>query len=501
MKLATCYTVAFLGVQSKLIEVQVQFAPGLPTFTIVGLADKAVAESRERIRACLHGLGMDIPSVRLTVNLTPADLQKEGTHYDLPIALTILGVMNIVPKDELKNYVAIGEITLDGRILSVPGVLPTTLLAAEHDKGIICPNDCGPEAAWGGDVRILAPKNLLEIIQHFRNEIILSQPEPEFDEVNLKFLDMKDVKFQRLAKRGLEIAAAGGHNVLMIGPPGAGKSMLAARVPGILPKLSPKEALDVTVIHSLAGMVPKDGLVKTRPFRDPHHSASLPALVGGGQKGKPGEISLAHNGVLFLDELPEFSRACLESLRQPLETGTITIARVQHHYTYPARFQCIAAMNPCRCGYFGDADRQCHKVPKCAEEYQQKISGPMMDRFDLVIPVQALKPEELQIDRNEESSQSILQRVENARNCQHQRYNTQIINAYVDGEMLDKAVRADKEVDALLHKAINHYNLSARGYHRLLRVSRTIADLESCENISQNHVLEALNYRVTIFQR
>ncbi len=501
MKLATCYTVAFLGVQPKLIEVQVQFAPGLPTFTIVGLADKAVAESRERIRACLHGLGMDIPSVKLTVNLTPADLQKEGTHYDLPIALAILGVMNIVPRDELKNYIALGEITLDGRILSVPGALPTALLSAEHNKGIICPKDCGSEAAWGGDIRILAPKNLLEIIQHFKNEIILSQPEPKLDEVNSKTLDMKDVKSQRFAKRGLEIAAAGGHNVLMIGPPGAGKSMLAARLPGILPRLRPKEALDVTVVHSLAGMTPKDGLVKIRPFRDPHHSASLPALVGGGQKGKPGEISLAHNGVLFLDELPEFSRACLESLRQPLETGSITIARVQHHYTYPARFQCVAAMNPCRCGYFGDDDRQCNKVPKCAEEYQQKISGPMMDRFDLVIPVQALKPEELQVERNEESSQSILKRVESARNSQHERYSSQIINAYVDGEMLDKAVRSDKEVDALLHQAINRYNLSARGYHRLLRVSRTIADLELSENISNKHVLEALSYRVNMFRR
>ncbi len=496
MKLATCYTVAFFGVQPRLIEVQVQFAPGLPTFTIVGLADKAVAESRERIRACLHGLGMDIPAVRLTVNLTPADLQKEGTHYDLPIALAILGVMKIIPKDELKNYIALGEITLDGRILSVPGVLPSALLSAEHDKGIICPKDCGPEAAWGGDIRVLAPRDLLELIQHFNNEILLAQPEPKLDQVSSSNLDMKDVKSQRFAKRGLEIAAAGGHNVLMIGPPGAGKSMLASRLPGILPLLSPKEALDVTVVHSLAGMAPKDGLVKIRPFRDPHHSASLPALVGGGQKGKPGEISLAHNGVLFLDELPEFSRGCLESLRQPLETGTITIARVQHHYTYPARFQCIAAMNPCRCGYFGDVDRQCNKVPKCAEEYSQKISGPMMDRFDLVIPVQALKPEELQAERNEELSHNILQRVESARARQHERYNSQVlVNAHIDGEMLDKAVRSDAEVDAILRQAINRYNLSARGYHRLLRVSRTIADLCACESITAKHVLEALNYR------
>ena len=497
MKLATCYTVAFFGVQPKLIEVQVQFAPGLPVFTIVGLADKAVAESRERIRACLHGLGMDIPAIRITVNLTPADLQKEGSHYDLPIALAILGVMKIVPIEEIKNYIALGEITLDGRILSVPGVLPSALLSAEHGKGIICPKDCGPEACWGGNIRVLAPKYLLEIIQHFRNEIILQQPEPKLEEPNLSGFDMKDVKYQHFAKRGLEIAAAGGHNLLMIGPPGAGKSMLASRLPGILPKLSAKEALDVTVIHSLAGMSPKDGLVKIRPFRDPHHSASLPAMVGGGQKGKPGEISLAHNGVLFLDELPEFSRGCLESLRQPLETGSITIARVQHHYTYPARFQCVAAMNPCRCGYFGDADRQCSRAPKCAQDYQQKISGPMMDRFDLIIAVQALKPEELQAERKEESSYKILLRVENARALQHKRYDCQLrINAHVDGEMLDKAVRTDKEVDSILQQAIKRYNLSARGYHRLLRVSRTIADLGACENILKQHVLEALSYRI-----
>lgn len=497
MKLATSFTVAFFGVQTKLIEVQVQFAPGLPVFAIVGLADKAVAESRERIRACFHGLGLDIPALRITVNLTPADLQKEGSHYDLPIALAILGVMKIIPADEIKNYIALGEITLDGRILSVPGVLPAALLSAEYNKGIICPKDCGPEAAWGGDVRVLAPDSILSIIKHFKNEIALPQPEPKLDQKLTNQLDMADVKSQRFAKRGLEIAAAGGHNVLMIGPPGAGKSMLAARLPSILPKLSAEEALAVTVVHSLAGMIPKDGLVKIRPFRDPHHSASLPALVGGGQKGKPGEISLAHNGVLFLDELPEFSRGCLESLRQPLETGTITIARVQHHYTYPARFQCIAAMNPCRCGYFGDEDRQCSKVPKCAEEYQQKISGPMMDRFDLVIPVQALKPDELQAkDTVEETSQQILTRVENARQMQHQRYNSQLmINAHADGQMLDKAVRCEPRVDEILRKAINRFNLSARGYHRLLRVSRTIADLANSENITSNHVLEAINYR------
>lgn len=501
MKFATSYTVAFLGVQPKLIEVQVQFAPGLPAFTIVGLADKAVAESRERIRACLHGLGMDIPAVKLTVNLTPADLQKEGSHYDLPIALAILAVMNIIPKEELRDYITLGEITLDNRILRVPGVLPAALLAGENGKGIICPIDCGSEASWAGEVRILAPRSILELVRHFKNEIFLSQPEPRLAEEDFKTFDMQDVKSQRFAKRGLEIAAAGGHNVLMIGPPGAGKSMLASRLPGILPKLTPKEALEVTVVHSLAGMTPKDGLVKTRPFRSPHHSASLPALVGGGQKSKPGEISLAHNGVLFLDELPEFSRACLESLRQPLETGSVTIARVQHHYTYPARFQCVAAMNPCRCGYFGDLNRQCNKAPRCAEEYQQKISGPIIDRFDLIIFVQALKPDELHAKNNEEPSQSILMRVEKARAKQHERHESHVVNAYVDNKTLVNTLHLETAAEVIVRQATERYNLSARGYHRLLRVSRTIADLEESKMVSSHHVLEALNYRLNTLKK
>jgi len=272
-------------------------------------------------------------------------------------------------------------------------------------------------------------------------------------------------------------------------------------MPGILPKLTPKEALEVTVVHSLSGITPSDGLVKTRPFRAPHHSASLPALVGGGQKSKPGEISLAHNGVLFLDEFPEFSRACLESLRQPLETGSVTIARVQHHYTYPARFQCIAAMNPCRCGYFGDANRQCNKIPRCAEEYQQKISGPIIDRFDLIIPVQALKPEELQTKNTEESSHNILQRVEKARAKQYERYGSHVVNAYIDNRTLDKTVSLETSAETIFRQAIERYNLSARGYHRLLRVARTIADLDDSHPITSQHVLEALNYRLNAFKR
>lgn len=496
MKLATSYTVAFFGVQSKLIELQVQFSPGLPSFNIVGLADKAVSESKERIKACMISLGIEIPSFKIIVNLTPADLQKEGSHYDLPITVAILEVLKIIPEKTAKDYIILGEITLDGRILSVPGVLPAALLAGESNKKIICPKDCGQEAAWAGNVEVLAPNHVLDIIKHFNNEIILPQPIAKLtSKANNNLPDMQDVKAQHFAKRGLEIAAAGGHNVLMIGPPGAGKSMLASRLPRILPKLTPKEALDITVIHSLAGISPKEGLVKERPFRDPHHSASLPALVGGGQKGKPGEISLAHNGVLFLDELPEFSRNCLESLRQPLETGSVTIARVQHHYKYPARFQLVAAMNPCKCGYFTDSNKQCSKAPKCAEDYQQKISGPMLDRFDLIITLSALKPKELQQERHEETSENIYKRVEKARKIQHLRYGENTINAHVDGKTLDIFTRHNEEIQSIFQKSIERFNLSARGYHRLLRVSRTIADLESSENIEKHHVLEAINYR------
>ncbi len=495
--IAQLYTVSFLGVQAKLVEVQAQLSPGLPSFTIVGLPDKAVAESRERIRACFHGMSLDVPAARITINLTPADLPKEGSHFDLPIALALLTAMGVLKPDDVKHLLVLGEITLDGRILKVPGALPAALLASEQNFTLVCPHGCGPEAAWAGKVEIVAAEDMRSLLNHLQGKSQLPSPEAKLVKKALSYKDMADVKGQTMAKRALEIAAAGGHNVMMIGPPGSGKSMLAARMPSILPPLNAKEALDVTVIHSVAGVLQQQEqtLIQERPFRDPHHSASQPALVGGGQKCKPGEISLAHNGVLFLDELPEFPRQCLESLRQPMETGNISIARVHHHYTYPANFQCIAAMNPCRCGFFGDKQRQCSKAPKCAEDYQQRISGPMMDRFDLIVHVAALKPEELQDAPKGEESASIQKRVSTAREIQHKRNDKQNINAALEGKSLEKVLLFADGVKELIGKAIERFQLTGRGYHRLMRTARTIADLDKSEIINKNHVLEAISYR------
>src|SRR3954453_9495041 len=380
-------TVAFLGVEIVDVETQVTVVAGLPAFTIVGLPDKAVAESRERGRAALSALGLPLPPRRITVNLAPADVLKEGSHFDLPIALGLLAEMEVLPKDELAGYVALGEVALDGSLTSVAGVLIAALAAASRDAGIICPSACGGEAAWAGEVEIIAAPNLLAIINRFKGTQFLPPPEAKLAPSRGIGLDLKDVKGQESAKRALEIAAAGGHNLLMVGPPGSGKSMLAARLPGILPPLEPAEALELGMIQSVAGGLRSGGLSRERPFRDPHHSASLAALVGGGLRARPGEISLAHLGVLFLDELPEFQRGALEALRQPLETGRAVVARANAHVTYPARVQLIAAMNPCRCGYLDDPGQACGRAPKCAIEYQSKISGPLFDRIDLHVDV------------------------------------------------------------------------------------------------------------------
>lgn len=495
---AKVYTTAFQGIDPLEITVEVQMSSGLPAFQIVGLADKAVAESRERIRCSLHTIGLALPAKRITINLAPADIQKEGSHYDLPIAAGVLAIMRILPKEEIIHFTFLGELGLDGTIARVPGTLPAAIGATTKGRGIVCPFSCGKEAAWAGNPQVLAPQNLVALINHFKGTQILSSPIPELASTNRgKQLDLCDVKGQEFAKRGLEIAAAGGHNLLMMGPPGAGKSMLAARLPSILPDLTPQEALDVSVIHSLSGKLPEDGLIRTRPFRDPHHSASLPALIGGGSRSKPGEISLAHHRVLFLDELPEFSRQSLEALRQPLETGKVTIARVQNHVTYPARMQLIAAMNPCRCGFFGDLKRQCHKAPRCAEDYQQKISGPLLDRFDLVVPVQALSPQELQQSVTRENSKTIAERVKKARDVQKNRYKDQSynLNAVIDGKQLQEAIQLSQEAAKIMEQALDKFGLSGRGYHRVLRVARTIADLENCEHISTHHLLEAIAYR------
>ncbi len=498
-------TVAFQGIDVRPVDVQVSIANGLPNFTIVGLPDKAVAESKERVRSALHALGLSLPPKRLTVNLAPADLSKEGSHFDLPIALGLLAAMQVIPKEELEDYVVLGELSLDASIRAVAGILPAAMHASGNDNKLICPKACGGEAAWAGDLEILAPADLLQLINHIKGTQVMARPQARLaDSQNaghgaMRVPDLSEVKGQETAKRALEIAAAGGHNLLMIGPPGSGKSMLASCLPGILPPLSPREALEVSMIHSLAGTLPEGGLLHRRPFRDPHHSASLPALIGGGHKVKPGEISLAHNGVLFLDELPEFARSTLESLRQPLESGNALIARANNHVNYPARFQLIAAMNPCRCGHLGDPDLECAKVPRCGSDYQAKISGPMLDRIDLQVDVPRIEVADLNAAGGE-SSAIVAARVAKARAAQAERGD--VLNAQADGKMLEVIAALEPEAKALLDKAMEVSRLSARSYFRILRVARTIADLSgheagAPETLSKMHIAEALSYKRT----
>ena len=494
-------TVAFQGIEALEIDVQVHIAAGLPAFTIVGLADKAVAESRERVRAALGAMGLALPPKRITVNLAPADMVKEGSHFDLPIALGLLVSLGVLPGDEIAAYTALGELALDGALAPVAGVLPAAIAAAAHGRGVICPGACGPEAAWAGEIEVLAPPSLLALVNHFKGTQVLGPPQPAVAEVAEAGLDLADIKGQETAKRALEITAAGGHNLLMIGPPGAGKSMLAARLPGLLPPLAPAEALEVSMIHSVAGLLDGGRLTRRRPFRDPHHSASLPALVGGGQKARPGEVALAHLGVLFLDELPEFSRSALEALRQPLEAGRVTVARANAHATYPARFQLVAAMNPCRCGYLDDPAQACSRVPKCAIEYQSKISGPLFDRIDLHVEVPAVSAADLTLPPPAEGSAEVAARVRAARDRQRARYAETPAdppvrtNADADGGLLEDIAAPNEAGQRLLTQATEKMRLSARGYHRVLRVARTIADLEGAEGVARTHIAEALSYR------
>lgn len=495
-------TVAFQGIEAVPVDVQIMVAPGKVGMSIVGLPDKAVAESRERVQAALHASGLSMPAKRVTVNLAPADLPKEGSHYDLPIALGLMAAIGVIPGEALSAYVVLGELSLDGAIASVAGALPAAIAATGAGRGLICPHDCGAEAAWAGsEFDLLAPRSLIALANHFRGTQVLTRPEPGVRAGSADLPDLADIKGQESARRALEVAAAGGHNLLMTGPPGSGKSMLAQRLPSILPPLSPRELLDVSMIASIAGELAGGRLTDRRPFRAPHHSASMAALVGGGFRARPGEISLAHHGVLFLDEFPEFSPQTLDALRQPLETGSCMIARANHRISYPARIQLVAAMNPCRCGMAGEPGYRCARGERCRTDYQARISGPLLDRIDLRIEVPAVSAADLIRPGKSEASAAVAARVARARDIQHARFgelgaDAALTNAQCPPSLIEAIATPDQAGMALLQDASEKLGFSGRAYHRVLKVARTLADLDGSDGIGRIHLAEAISYRM-----
>jgi magnesium chelatase family protein len=501
---ARTFTVAFEGIDARMVEVQCAVAAGLPSFSVVGLPDKAVSEAKERVRAALATMSIALPSKRITVNLSPADLPKEGSHFDLPIAVALLAALEILPRDEVEQVVSLGELSLDGRLVPVVGALPAAMAAAEADRKLICPRACGAEAAWVGATQVLGAGALDQVVRHFTGQSAITPSEAGEVARPAQTRDLRDVKGQERAKRALEIAAAGRHHMMMVGAPGSGKSMLAARMPGILPPLSAAEALETSMIHSLAGLLGDGGISRERPFREPHHTASMAAIVGGGRGAKPGEISLAHNGVLFLDELPEFPRTVLETLRQPIETGDVVVARANAHIRYPSRFLLVAAANPCKCGYLSDPARACARVPGCGEDYLGRISGPLMDRFDLRVDVPPVAFTDLDLPASGDDSATVAARVAAARALQTRRFASHPglrVNADAEGRLLEEIATPDAEGRALLNRVAERFGLSARAYHRILRVARTIADLAEEPQVRSPHVAEAVSFRLSLANR
>ncbi|MEQ8431546.1 MAG: YifB family Mg chelatase-like AAA ATPase [Roseovarius sp.] len=497
---ARAYTVAFEGVEAKTVEVQCAVTAGIPGFSLVGLPDKAVTEARDRVRTALTSMAIALPSKRITINLSPADMPKEGSHFDLPIALALLAALEIIPADAVEGTCSLGELSLDGSLLPVIGALPAALSAAEADRTLLCPKGSGPEAAWVDAARVIGAATLADVVRHYTGQSPLPPAEPGEVIPDKSGRDLTDVKGQERAKRALEIAAAGRHHLMMVGTPGSGKSMLAARLPGLLPPLTAQEALETSMIHSLAGLIEEGGINRARPFREPHQTGSMADIVGGGRRASPGEISLAHNGVLFMDEFPEFTRSVLETLRQPVESGEVVVARANAHVKYPCRFMLVAAANPCKCGYLPDASRACARAPACGDDYMGRISGPLMDRFDLRIEVPPVAYTDLDLPGSGEPSATVAARVQAARDLQHTRYRDHPgmrLNADAEGEMLTEIATPDTEGRELLTKVADRFGLSARGYHRVLRVARTIADLDGSDTIRRPHVAEAVSFRLS----
>ncbi len=502
--LAKLRSLAVLGIDAFDVGIEADITEMLPSFTIVGLPDGAVRESRERVMSAIKNCGFDFPARKVTINMAPADMKKEGSAYDLPIALGLLMASSQVCVENTENYGIVGELSLDGSVKRVKGMLSMALRARSMGlAGLIVPRGCAQEASVAEGLDIFPVDNLIDAIEFLQNpslhEKYTSDIPALFNKARRYSLDFRDVKGQEHIKRALLVAAAGGHNIMMIGPPGSGKTMLARRLPSILPDLSLDEALQTTKIHSVAGLLaPDTPLMATRPFRSPHHTISDAGLTGGGSYPRPGEISLSHNGVLFLDELPEFNKNVLENLRQPLEDGKVTISRAAISLCYPAKFMLAAAMNPCPCGYYTDARHECSCTPQLIQRYMSKISGPLMDRIDIHVEVPALTYEELAQKTGGEDSASMREKVADARSVQNRRFDTKediYCNAHMESSHLRTYCELDSPSRELLKNAIEKLGLSARAYDRILKVSRTIADLDGCDDIGSGHIAEAVQYR------